>query len=452
MDNKHIEQVEHLICQMSLSEAFAQLETWELKTDLDKRIMFHLKGVAFIHAGDLAAAKTSLLTAYESYGENISLIRDIACLYYQTGEMTLWREWYRRLERKMGEHQAQLSLDVIVRAAVVLGKFYEAEGFETKALSLYLKTYDRLKLENRSDLYYLCLPQLLRLQSHHGNSDALGQYYSELISLRKSNLNADIAFEIHHSLMLAEMVLIGPDHAWARVLSSLEDEKLQMADRRLIFYDFIEGALSRKWTIPSHAKSLSTSLKDHDAFEVEIHQLVFQTDLRRDWLRLSELASELSWGCYLRVLILHLSQSSGTDAVEIKNKINLVLSSLDAESRSYWLQRMKPFLISQDLTLSFAKEKRMVCFQNKEIDLSKKKGMLTLLQALADQRTRSVEDVIQMIWSSPYSPEYYHRLRMTAHRLNQLLFDLTTIPKIIEVSADEVSLRPTVTFASSSMH
>lgn len=447
MDTSRIEKVEHLIRRMVLSEALSELESWDVKTDIEKRIMFHLKGVTLIHMGDLDAAKISLLTAYNSYGENISLIRDIACLYYQTGEMTLWREWYRRLERKLSELMPQLSLDANIRASVVLGKFYEAEGFETKALGLYFKTYDRLKSENRSDLYYLCLPQLLRLQSHHGNSDVLGQYYAELISLRKNHLNADIAFEIHHSLMLAEMVLIGPDHAWARVTSSLAEPKLQMADRRLIFYDFIEGALSRKWSIPANAKSLSTALKDHDAFEVEIHQLAFQTDLRRDWLRLSELASELSWGCYLRVLILHLSQSSGPDTIEIKNKINLVLSSLDAESRSYWLQRMKPFLVSQDLTLSFAKEKRMVCFQNKEVDLSKKKGMLTLLQALADQRTRSVEDVIQMIWSSPYSPEYYHRLRMTAHRLNQLLFDLTTIPKIIEVSADEVSLRPTVNFS-----
>jgi len=446
MDNR-IEKVETLIRRMNFPEVFAELESWESKTDQDKRIMLHFKGMALIHQGDLSAAKTSLLTAYETFGENISLIRDICCLYYQTGEITLWREWYRKLERKVTELQAQLSIDTQVRAWVVLGKFYEAEGFETKALNLFFKTYERLKSEKRSDLYYLCLPQLLRLQSNHGNSDVLGQYYSELISLRKNYLNTDIAFEIYHSLMLAEMVLVGPDHSWARVVSALQED-LPMADKRLIFYDFIEGALSRKWTIPAQAKSMASQLKNHDAFEVEIHQLAFQTDIRRDWLRLSELAAELSWGSYLRVLILHLSQSTGADTVEIKNKINLVLSSLDAESRSYWLQRMKPFLVSQDLTLSFAKEKRMVFFQNKEVDLSKKKGMLTLLQALADQRTRSVEDVIQLIWSSPYSPEYYHRLRMTAHRLNQLLFDLTTIPKIIEVSADEVTLRPTVTFAS----
>lgn len=447
MEISRIEKAETLIRQMNFPEIFAELEAWNLETEQDKRIMLHFKGMAQIHQGDLSGAKTSLLTAYESFGENISLIRDIACLYYQTGEITLWREWYRRLERKVSELHAQLSVDTQVRVWVVLGKFYEAEGFDTKALNLFAKTYDRLKSEKRSDLYYLCLPQLLRLQSNHGNSDVLGQYYSELISLRKNYLNKDIAFEIYHSLMLAEMVLVGPDHSWARVVSALQED-LPMADKRLIFYDFIEGALSRKWTIPLQAKTMASQLKDHDAFEVEIHQLAFQTDIRRDWLRLSELAAELSWGSYLRVLILHLSQSAGADTVEIKNKINLVLSSLDAESRSYWLQRMKPFLVSQDLTLSFAKEKRMVCFQNKEIDLSKKKGMLTLLQALADQRTRSVEDVIQLIWSSPYSPEYYHRLRMTAHRLNQLLFDLTTIPKIIEVSADEVTLRPTVTFAS----
>lgn len=448
MEINRIEKVEALIRQMHCSEALDLLQTWNLETEVDKRIMLHLKGMAQIYQGDLSGAKESLLTAYNSHGENISLIRDIACLYYQTGEVTQWREWYRKLERKLQEHQAILSFNVIMQTWVILGKFYEAEGFETKALSLFVKTYERLKLENRSDLYYLCLPQLLRLQSHHGASDSLGQHYSELISLRKDHLNANIAFEIHHSLMLAEMVLVGPDHAWARVVASLQNTQLLMADRRLIFYDFIEEALSRKWTLPAQAKSMATSLTGHDAFEVEIHQLAFQNDLRRDWLKLSELAAELSWGNYLRVLILHLSQSTGADTMEIKNKINLVLSSLDAESRAYWLQRMKPFLVTQDLTLSFAKEKRMVCFQNKEIDLSKKKGMLTLLHALADQRTRNVEDVIQMIWNSPYSPEYYHRLRMTAHRLNQLLFDLTTIPKIIEVSADEVSIRPTVTFAN----
>ncbi|MCB0361457.1 MAG: hypothetical protein KDD35_01965, partial [Bdellovibrionales bacterium] len=127
-----------------------------------------------------------------------------------------------------------------------------------------------------------------------------------------------------------------------------------------------------------------------------------------------------------------------------KNKINLILSSLPIEAKSFWLFRMKPYLDSEDFIIRFNKEARSLRFQCKEVDLSRKKGMLLLLEAMIDGPRKSIDEVIRVLWNCDYSPENYHRLRMTVHRLNQILYKLTSIPKVLEISADYLSLKPSI--------
>jgi hypothetical protein len=246
--------------------------------------------------------------------------------------------------------------------------------------------------------------------------------------------------------MLAEICLVGINHAWARAQTLLEDNSLLESDRRLIYFDFLEEMLIRGECITDGMRSFQQLCLHANSFETEISVLAFNPESARDLAELSGLASVLSWSCYLRILILYFGRTQeGILIDELRNKINLILSSLpSAEAKGFSLNRMKPYLGAGDLVINFSREARTVIFQNKEVDLSRKKGMLILLDVMTDESEKSVDEMIRLLWSCDYSPENYHRLRMTVHRLNQILYDLTAIPKVFEISADRLTLKPSV--------
>jgi hypothetical protein len=64
--------------------------------------------------------------------------------------------------------------------------------------------------------------------------------------------------------------------------------------------------------------------------------------------------------------------------------------------------------------------------------------MLTFIEIMSQNSSETVEKMIERIWDTEFSPDHFHRLRMTAHRMNELLFDLTSIKKPIQVSSDFV--------------
>jgi hypothetical protein len=94
--------------------------------------------------------------------------------------------------------------------------------------------------------------------------------------------------------------------------------------------------------------------------------------------------------------------------------------------------------------LVFDPQSRKLSYQGKALDLSKKKGMQILLKMLAEKPHQSIDDMIQALWDSGFTPEHYHRLRMTVHRLNGLINEVAPVPKCIEVSSERVALRPEI--------
>ena len=435
-------------------------ESFETEDNIEARIMLHFQALAYVYLGSFNKAKTLYLKAMEDFGENIQLVRDLACCYYLLGEIDKWRQTYQQTEKLFKLHGKKLCFASRYTTSITLGKFLEEEGQVHKALELYQSCLHEANLSvsvneaNYLEVQNLCLPQIVRLKAQFNNNDDLGVTYKKLISLHENCTSKDTKFEIEHSLMLAEMSLIGVAHAWARVESSFQKDHIPVIDKKLIFYDFIEELLIRKENptnimLSKFMQCTSGEELELDVFEQEIHNLAFEPKIAPDLLNLNQLASRVSWSSYLRLLTLYLAAEGDHFKRfhdEIKNKINLILSSLEGESQKFWLKRIRPFFGDQSHKLNFVPSKRMVTFQNKELDLSKKKGMLLLLEKLAEQRNINVDDTINVMWNSTYSPEYFHRLRMTVHRLNQLLFDLTAIPKIVEVSSEQVSVNPSVTF------
>jgi hypothetical protein len=139
----------------------------------------------------------------------------------------------------------------------------------------------------------------------------------------------------------------------------------------------------------------------------------------------------------------NLEQNSGVRQ-ELHRKIQLIVRALDPQSQKLWTNRLKQSLQTEEIRIDFSARTRSVQIQGKILDLSKKKIGLQLLERLVSKSSITVDEAIQLLWQSEFSPEHYHRLRMSVHRLNALIHETTGFGKVVEVDSQFVRLRPEV--------
>lgn len=153
----------------------------------------------------------------------------------------------------------------------------------------------------------------------------------------------------------------------------------------------------------------------------------------------------MPWSPYLRLLCLA-SNREGNASIrqELNRKIQLIIRGLDPRSQQLWSQRLKEAMQTPEIRVEYSQRERNLTIQGREVDLSKKKIGLQLLDSLTVKPELSVDEAISLLWQSDFSPEHYHRLRMSVHRLNTLINKATGLGKIIEVDAQTVRLRPEV--------
>ena len=163
-----------------------------------------------------------------SYGENITLLIDLACCYYQLGEVDLWRESYTQLIERQKKTAHLLGADSRHFTHIMLGKFLEEEGRAAQALDHYEQALQWATPKKDKNTYYFeTLPQIIRLKVMYRDQSHLSPLYSELLSLRQDKVAKAHYVECQHSLMLAEIILVSPEMAWARVQQHLEDPEAQ---------------------------------------------------------------------------------------------------------------------------------------------------------------------------------------------------------------------------------
>lgn len=414
-----------------------------------QRIMLHLRSQAQVYLGDLEGAKSQLLRAEKFFGENIAILRDLACIYHQTGETHQWRNSVEALARRLSDVEAQLTIATWAQTHVTLGKFYEELGRIDQAIRHYELVLERCQQSPHKDLATLALIQRLRVEALFENGPRLGEYYHHLLALPSGEFTFDLWVEREHSLMLAEIELVGPLHAWARALRLLQDARLCAADRRLVIADFLAEATLRQVPLPNQASDYVQELAEGDAFEREMQDfLKLSTPSQETLLRVSDLASELPWASYLRIMTLyHQINEAPEIRIEVDRKLRLLLSGLPPEARYFWLSRLRSQITTETPELSYNRAGRSLIFQGRHIDLSKKRAFCSVLEILLNEPRVEVDQMIRKLWDSSFSPEHLHRLRMTVHRLNQYLFELCAIPRVIEMTAEHVSLRGSVTLS-----
>lgn len=441
-----LEEVREQILNHRLEEAAEKLAALKPQSESEHRAYAHFLALLEMQRGQYAAAKTRMQAALDTYGENANLLLDLVICQYHLRDMLGFRDNLARLETVLAEKEALLSARTLTACELTVGKLLEEEGRLTPAVKL----YDRaLKRAEKPSHRTRALIQKARWHALYSPNPELSVYYRELISVPPTGMTRDLRIELEHSLMLVELRLIGSDHAWQRVSRLAAD--VPAVDQRLLVFDYIEGVLSQDLDLNSAVLGKVNEFDDLDPFEEFLRKVVKGSlepaALIRD---LTLLATQLSWSSYLRLLCIAANREVGAGVrQELHRKIQLIVCSLDSESQALWGRRLKEAMQNPEVKIDFSGRRRTLQIHGKTVDLSKKKIGLQLLEGLLANSSMSVDDAIHLLWQCPFSPEHYHRLRMSVHRLNTLIHEATGIGKIVEVDSQFVRLRPEVRLRTS---
>lgn len=439
--NERLPELTKLLLNGKLDELEALLDKHKATATADARIQAHYRGLVAFRRGKISEARQILEKAIQDFGDNVNLRRDLATFYYHEQDMIAFRECMDKLERNLVEQEGKLTNRTYLKCETMLGKFLEEEAKLAPALIYYERAM--LRTENAYDRIHVVL-QKARWLALYEPTPELGNLYRELISVPTDQIAQDSRIEFEHSLLLIELRLIGADHAWQR-FERLEPE-VEEIDRRLLVFDFLEGCLSQDVPIAPIVLEMLNQFKTLDPYELFLRSLVQgQLEGVAKIQELNKLAPKLPWSSYLRLLCLTANLETLAPAkAELNRKIQLIIKSLDPKSQHLWNSRLKQALQTPEIKVEFCSRSRSVTVQGKTVDLSKKKIGQQLLAILSRQSSLSVDQAIEHLWQSSFSPEHYHRLRMGIHRLNTLINESSGHGKIIEVDSQEVRLRPEV--------
>jgi tetratricopeptide (TPR) repeat protein len=430
-----------LILNHQFDEAHSLISSLSPESPSDKRMVAHYQAIMDMERGQFAMAKTKMQSALDTYGENVNLLRDLIVCQYHLQDMLGFRANLSRIEEILDQKQNDLEHESLMSCELMIGKLLE----EDARLAPALKFYDRaIARANKTPHRLRALIQKARWLALYEPTQDLSLYYRELISVPQDSTTADLRIELEHSLMLIELRLIGSDHAWQRIerLSG----KIPAIDQRLLIFDFIEGVFSQDGELSSSVTRKVSEFDDLDPYEEFLKKMVKGSlepaSLIHD---LTLLASQLPWSSYLRLICLAANRDpSMAVRQELHRKIQLIVFALDPVSQQLWSRRLKQAMSSPEVKIEYSGRMRSISVHGKTVDLSKKKIGLQLLEGLLTKSTMTVDEAIHLLWQCPFSPEHYHRLRMSVHRLNTLVHESAGIGKIVEVDSQNVRLRPEV--------
>jgi hypothetical protein len=449
------QQLDHIWLQIMngrLDEADLALARLETSDRVEGRIKAHYSAILAFHRGRVGLAREMMEQAIMVFGENLNLLRDLAVCQYHLHDMIGFRSNINRLEVLMAEKESVLEKRTLLECELMIGKFMEEEARLAPAVLFYERALNRAGGD--AIPRFRVLVQKARWQALYEPGPELSHLYRELISFPADKITRDQRVELQHALMMIELRLVGADHAWQRI-QRLGTDMVEM-DRRLLVFDFVEGAVAQDLPVGPAVLNILNEFQELDPYELFLKKVVQDLHEQANTERplnaagryseeLEHLAAKLSWSSYLRLLCLSANLETNASArQELNRKLQLIVRGLDTRSQALWNQRLKQALQTPEIKLELSMRNRTITVQGKSVDLSKKKIGLQLLSGLRNATELSVEQAIQLLWQSTFTPEHYHRLRMSTHRLNTLIHEITGLGKIIEVDSQTVRLRPEV--------
>lgn len=433
--------IHYALLNRDLDQAAKMLKGLKTETAAQSREAAHQAALLDFYRGDTASARSRAEAALVQYGDNVNLVCDLAVFLYHSQDMLNFRATVDKLERTLVELETKLSNRSLYDCELTLGKFLEEEARLVPSLIYYERALQRA--ENTPQRLRATL-QKARWIALYDPKEELSGLYRELISVPTDQVTRDLAAEFEHCLLLIELRLIGADHAWQRyerIAHQLDD-----ADQRLLVFDYVEGLLSQDQPVLPSVLEILRKFSQMDPFEKYIRSLAEGSLEATEKLQeLNRLATQVSWASYLRALCITANfETQSSVKLELNRKIQLLIRSLDPKSQGLWNSRLKQAFRAPEVRLDFSLKNRSITVQGKVVDLSKKKLSQQLLSILVKKPTLSIDQAIEHLWQSSFTPEHYHRLRMGVHRLNTLVNECSGQGKIIEVDSQEVRVRPEV--------
>jgi len=426
-----------LIDQSRFEEAKHGLNLVDAKSKTSKRMKNYVAGKIAFHQSDFRTAIHLFNQTKKEFGHHISLFSEIACCFYLQGDFFRWAHAVDELETEFNKIKDILSFDSQSKTLLLLGKFKEEQAHVYDALMIYEELYEK---NEDAQFMPVILSQLLRLQSYYGIKKNLSTYYNQLMLVNQQFFLNNINIEVQHALMLAEIELFSIEEGLKRLSLIINDETLSLSDKKLFVYDFIERALWYKNEIPAWLIEIESSIQEKDLFEQIIHELLL--DKKDEVLKIITKSqnSNMPLSSTLKILIYQMSLAIDPT---LKRKWNLMVDSLNHQSLKIWNQRFQSVINTNEdekVTIRYDRKTKVIYFKDKSLNLSKKKAMINFWEAIFDQKDMLVENVVKTLWQADYNESYYHRLRMMAKRLNEILADLTAIPELIKVTTEKVQI------------
>lgn len=402
---------------------------------------------SLLYDGKYSEAIDVMQSARNNYGDHITLFSDIATCYYLDGRMIEWKTFLDKTSGVFATVSPFLSRDTKFSVSLMLGKFREEEARIDLAISHYDGMLLSLSKENEAELYAVTLSQLLRVSVQYKLERPIAQYYNELTRLVNVDKNILDRVDILQALMLAEFEIIGAAAAIDRLRSILGLNELIHAEKTLVYFDLLEAFLRKNpRTLPAELADLSLRVKPQDTYERMLERIAFQPELLQSH---QNFAPGLSTANSLRLhSLLFFFEKSTEKQIEIRRRIAFILSGLGEEAEKIWRVYLRHTLQDSSVTLSVDERHSTVIVGNCTLSLARKRNMQKLLAVMVGKQELGVDEVTNTVWQAEYNESYYHRLRMLARRLNELLYANFGVEKAISVDTDRVYLKSNIAIES----
>jgi hypothetical protein len=424
-----------------------------VKGTIQTRMREHLLALIDLRSGNFRPALNRLQNACHNYGSHIGMLSDICSCYYHMDKIQDWKKSLKILRTTFSKNISKLSIQSHYKTTIMLCNFLEEEGSIADSLQILEESLEKIDQTNNEEEFCILLAATLRIKSSFNQTHKLSQIYRELIELKYNKPNIYMSFEIQHALILAEISMVGPQSALARVKSVFNDPNLLEEDARLIYYDFIEEVLVRGFKIPQEFNEIACNKKHLNEFENQIQAIVDNQNHDFNLTTIATLSHKISLACYIRILSLYLRTIKNTiNKREIQKKLYLILSSLNQKSRILWKKRLYDLLngyntSGKTIIKVNTQTGQLSCSQNK-LSIPKRKISLNILKILTKKETTTLTHLTKNIWSANFNPSYYHRIRIAINRLNEMLFQISGIQDILKIDSEKVEVHPHIKIIS----
>lgn len=375
--------------------------------------------------------------AFSKFGSHVLLLCDIVACYMILGRTHEGLAATATLQTELNIASKNLSNSTLCRCHVFIGKLLEEQAQLTDAMTSYQKGLSYA--DQDQPLKNLAEAQILRLSAFCDQNNIFEKLY--LTCTRSNPESKNLSIELEHALVLSETKFVGLQSGLARISHILDNGNLLDTDNRLLVIDFVELLLLNNIEHTSFVKKYShlIDINSLDKFEELVWQSATNSNFKLTLNELNIAAKETSLLSLIKLHLIALNFSDKKDATEILIKLNQILEKLPNKVEKILRKKNKTKTKSNE-KLAFTHKENFLEFNKIQVKIKKDGQLIHILKKLSLVKTISTDHFIKEIFNIEYNEYSFDRARKSIERINDLLFKLTSIEKIISISKNKITL------------